>query len=346
MSDRTRSGETPALRARYRLRLQRKRFLWRALRSRHSLHCVADRTAQIRKGQLLAFTVLRNEAVRLKYFLHHYRKLGVDHFLVVDNGSQDGAAEWLAEAPDVSLWRTQAGYRDARFGLDWSGWLQIRYGHGHWCLTVDADEVLIYPHWDSRDLRALTARLDATGQPALGALMLDMYPRGRLGDAAYRAGEDPFETLCWFDDGPWRVQRQAPAQNLWVQGGVRERVFFADRPELSPTLNKLPLVKWNRRYAYRNSTHSILPPRLNLAYDGPGGAALSGVLLHSKFLDLVVARSADEKARGAHFNRPELFEAYYDRLSANPRLWSEASLRYTGWAQLEALGLMARGGWG
>lgn len=289
--------------------------------------------------------MLRNEAARLGFFLDHYRRLGVDHILAVDNGSDDGSAERLAGEPDVSLWQTGASYRAARFGLNWSNWLRMRYGHGHWCLTVDADETLIYPQWETRDLHALTARLDATGQPALGALMLDMYPEGHLSQTAYAPGDDPFGELGWFDDGPWRIRRQPPAGNLWVQGGVRERVFFAEAPERSPTLNKLPLVKWNRRFAYMNSTHSILPPPLNLAYDGPGGTALSGVLLHAKFLDGAIARAREEKRRGEHFAEPEAFDTYYDQLIADPALWQPGAIRYENAAQLEALGLMARGGW-
>ena len=60
-----------------------------------------------------------------------------------------------------------------------------------------------------------------------------------------------------------------PMRNLWLQGGTRDRVFFADRPECAPTLNKLPLVSWRRRYVYVNSTHSMLPPRLNRPMTAP-----------------------------------------------------------------------------
>lgn len=331
--------------ARYRLRLKRKRLLWRALRSRHRLSPVQDRTAAIGAGAILAFTVLRNEAVRLPYFLAHHRRLGVDHFLVVDNGSTDGTNELLAAEPDVSLWRTEASYRGSRFGVDWLTWLQIRHGHGHWCLTVDADEALIYPYWQSRDLKALTARLDATGQQAMGALMLDMYPRGALSETVYHPGDAPYSAIPWFDNGPWRVQRQYPAENLWVQGGVRERVFFSKAPDRSPTLNKLPLVKWNRRFTYVNSTHSILPPRLNRTYDGPHGTGLSGALLHSKFLADAISRSNEEKTRGEHFARPDMFDTYYDAIAANPTLWYPDSTRYEGWEQLERLGILSRGGW-
>lgn len=330
---------------RYKLRLKRRRLLWRSFRSRHRLTAVADRTAQIRPDTILVFSTVRNEAARLPFFLDHYRRLGAGHFLVVDNGSDDGTGELLAQQPDLSLWRTDASYRGARFGIDWIDWLLMHFGKGHWTLTVDADEILVYPDHDSRDLQALTSWLDATGRRAFGALMLDLYPDGALDAVPYRPGEDPFETLCWFDNGPWTVRRQAPVQNLWVQGGVRERAFFADTPRLGPTLNKLPLVKWHWRYAHVNSTHSLLPPGLNLAYDGPGGRGPSGVLLHSKFLDGVGDRARDEKHRGEHFSRPQDYDAYYDHLAARPCLKSDVSLRYEGWAQLERLGLMARGDW-
>ena len=59
---------------------------------------------QIAADDILVAATVRNEMIRLPYFLEHYRKLGVGHFLFVDNGSDDGTAAWLAEQPDVSLW--------------------------------------------------------------------------------------------------------------------------------------------------------------------------------------------------------------------------------------------------
>ncbi len=330
---------------RYRFRLQRRRLLWRSLRSRHQLSCPSDRTQGLAPDAILAFATMRNEIQRLPHFLDHYRRLGVDHFLIVDNGSQDGSRELLADQPDVSLWETPASYKAARFGVDWLTWLQMRYGHGHWCLTVDADEILVYPHCDSRTLRMLTGWLEKQNRDALGALMLDMYPKGAFETAEYRAGDDPFAVLRWFDAGPFRAARQAPLQNLWVQGGARERAFFADNPQRSPTLNKLPLVRWNRRYCYINATHAILPRRLNAAYDGPGGDVPSGVLLHSKFLPGIVEKSKEEKTRRQHFRQPGDFDSYYDDLIANPDLWTQQSVAYRDWRQLEDLGLMSRGGW-
>ncbi len=324
----------------YRLRLRRRRLLWRSFRSRHQLQSVINRTGSIRPDDVLLVSVQRNEAARLPYFLEYYRALGVAHFLFVDNDSDDDSAVYLAAQDDVSVWWTQNSYRESRFGLDWLTWLQIRYCHTHWTLMLDADELLIYDGQDRHDLRDLTAMLDRMGRRAFGALMVEPYPKGALNQAEYTKGQNPMELLDWFDPGPYRAVRQAPLGNLWVQGGVRERAFFPDDPQKSPTLNKLPLVKWDRRYAYVNSTHSALPPSLNGQYSGPDDPAPSGVLLHTKFLPEIVSKSAIEKARRQHFARPEDFDSYYEALEDAPDLWSAQSVQYSGPQQLIELGLM------
>ena len=73
----------------YRMRLKRKRFKLRARRKSRELTPLADRTSEIRPNDILLFCTMRNEDVRLPFFLRYYRDLGVDHFLFVDNGSDD-----------------------------------------------------------------------------------------------------------------------------------------------------------------------------------------------------------------------------------------------------------------
>lgn len=309
------------------------------------MHSVIDRTGTIRSDDILAVVVLRNEAIRLPYFLDYYRRLGVSQFLIVDNDSDDGSGDYLAGQPDVSLWHTAHSYHGSRFGLDWLTWLQIKYAHGHWCLMVDVDELLAYSDDQTHDLKKLTAWLDSQGRLGFGALMLDLYPKGPLDQCAYVPGQDPREVIQWFDPSPYRVERQAFVNNLWVQGGARERMFYSDDPKRSPTLNKIPLVKWDRRHSYVNSTHSILPQQLNMLYDGPGGSAPSGVLLHTKFLPEIVSKSEIEKQRQQHFHTPSDFDHYYDRLSTAPDFWHSKSVKLASVAQLETLGLMRAPRW-
>ncbi|MEM7240713.1 MAG: glycosyltransferase family 2 protein [Pseudomonadota bacterium] len=283
---------------------------------------------------------------RLPYWLNFHRALGVRHFLIVDNDSSDGTSNFLADQSDVSLWSTKARYRDARFGLDWSSYLQLKFGAGHWCLLLDADELLIYPFHDTHNLYTLTEEMEKRNQIALGCLMLDMYAKDGLGRGNYVSGTDPISVLSNFDVGPYRSVRQAPRQNLWVQGGMRERAFFAHNPRQSPTLNKIPLVNWKRAYAYTNSAHAALPPHMNLQYDGPTESKrITGALLHTKFLPEIVERSEIEKKRGQHFHTPEIFDRYYDAIQNKPNVWSEHSATYEGWQQLEDLSLITRAGW-
>ncbi len=329
----------------YRLRWKRRRLLLRAFRKRRQLSPVMDRTASIAPDDILAASTVRNEIARLPFFLEHHRKLGVRHFLFVDNGSDDGTAEYLAQQPDVSLWASTHSYKLSRFGVDWLTWLQLKHAHGHWCLTLDADEILIYPYHDTRPLPALVDWLERQGRQSFGALMLDMYPKGQLSAQEYREGDDPFDILCWFDGGNYMIRRKPDLQNLWIQGGVRARRFFAAEPKRAPTMGKVPLVKWNRRFAYVSSAHSLLPRRLNRVYDCNGGEAASGVLLHTKLLHSVVERSGEEKQRQEHFANSALYDAYYDDLVQDPDLWCDHSTRLTGWRQLESMGLMSRGGW-
>ena len=325
--------------------MERRRCQIRALRKRRELESVANRTAAIGKGDVLAFVTLRNEKPRLPFFLKYYRALGINHFLIVDNGSTDGGREWLAGQPDVSLWSTQASYRKSRFGTDWLNLLKFRYGHRHWTLTVDPDEFLVYPFSDTRPISALCDWLDQSGVRSFGTLLLDMYPKGPLDSAICQPGQDPFQIANWFDAGNYMISKNAKYGNLWIQGGPRARAYFAKTPEQAPSLNKIPLVRWDRKYAYASSTHMLLPRGLNQVYDEAGGEKLSGVLLHAKFLSSFADKAAEEVERREHFARGREYDAYHRQSITANGLWCEWSERYMGWRQLELLGLMSKGNW-
>ena len=329
----------------YVLRIARKRWRIRAIRKRRELTVVADRTRSIGSADILVFSTLRNERIRLPYFLRYYRDLGVGHFLIVDNGSDDGSREYLLDQPDVSLWSSAASYKRARFGVDWLNWLQMHHGHGHWTLVVDPDEFLVYPFCDTRPLRALTDWLDASSIRSFGAMLVDMYPKGNITAQPYADGQDPFEIASWFDSGNYTISRNHRYGNLWIQGGPRARMFFPDDPARAPALNKVPLVKWHRDYAYVSSTHMLLPRGLNLVYDEWGGEKASGCLLHAKFLDGFAAKSAEELKRRQHYANSGEYRAYDDGLKDRPDLWCKWSEKYINWRQLEILGLMSKGNW-
>lgn len=327
------------------LRLARKRWRIRAMRKRGELRSITNRTQIMRPDDLLVFSTLRNERVRLPFFLRYYRDLGVNHFLIVDNDSDDGSREYLAEQTDVSVWITKHSYKRSRFGVDWLNWLQMRYAHGHWSLVVDPDEFFVYPFCDTRPLRALTDWLDASSIKSFSAMLLDMYPKGPFDAKPYREGQDPFEIAQYFDSGNYSISRNQRFGNLWIQGGPRARMFFADTPERAPALNKIPLVKWSRDFAYVSSTHMLLPRGLNQVYDEWGGEKASGCLLHAKFLDTFPQKAQEEMDRKQHYANSHEYRAYQASLGTEPDLWCKWSEKYINWRQLEILGLMSKGNW-
>ena len=334
-----------SLLSRYLLRIARKRWRLRAYRKSRELTAIAPRTGRIGLSDILVFTTLRNERVRLPYFLNYYRNLGVNHFLIVDNASDDGSREYLADQPDVSLWSSAHSYKRSRFGVDWLNYLQMKYGHDHWTLVVDPDEFFVYPFCDTRPLRALTDWLDASSIKSFSAMLLDMYPKGPFDAHPYHEGQDPFEIAQYFDSGNYTIRRNTKYANLWIQGGPRARMFFADLPERAPALNKIPLVKWDREYAYVSSSHMLLPRGLNQVYDEWGGEKASGCLLHAKFLDTFPLKAEEEMARRQHYANSHEYRAYRSGISKEPDLWCKWSEKYINWRQLEILGLMSKGNW-
>ena len=315
------------------------------MRKSRQLRSIVDRTDQIREGDIFVMCTQRNEHVRLPYFLRYYRNLGVNHFFFVDNDSTDGSLDYLADQPDVSVWHTKGSYKRSRFGVDWLNYLCLKHAHGHWVLTVDPDEFFLYPFCDTRPMRALTDWLDASSIKSFSAMLLDMYPKGPINSNPYQRGQDPLEIANWFDPGNYTIQRNKRFGNLWIQGGPRARTFFSDMPEKAPALNKIPLVKWNKRYTYVSSTHMLLPRGLNLVYDEWGGEKASGVLLHTKFLDTFSVKAQEELERKQHYAASVEYKAYAAAAQQNPDLWCKWSEKYINWRQLEILGLMSKGNW-
>lgn len=327
------------------MRMERVEWQFRAFKKFFQLKKVVGRTNAIRKGSILSFSTVRNELPRLPYFFEYYRDLGIEHFFFVDNDSTDGTREYLAAQPDTSVWTTQGSYKRAKFGMDWLNALLNIYAHDHWALVVDVDEFLVYPKVDTRNLAALTDWLDASSRRSFGAMLIDMYSSTPIADTAYQPGDNPFDTLNYFDSGNYVYEQNHKYSNLWIQGGPRQRVFFHGQPELGPALNKIPLVRWSRGMVYISSTHTILPRGLNRVYDMWGGEKASGCLLHAKFLSIFADKAEEELARGQHYAASREYKAYQTHLAEGQGLWTPNSTRFSGWQQLEQLGLISSGGW-
>ena len=279
-------------------------------------------------------------------FFKYYRKLGVNHFIFVDNGSDDGCMTVLDKCEDVTVFYTESSYKKSNFGMHWLNFLLIIYGTDKWCLICDPDEFLVYPHMDTRSLNDLVEMLDRNGRKAFFTLMLDMYGKGDIDTNEYVEGENPVEFCPYFDKKGYYSRVGDRYQNLWAQGGVRSRVFSKNHPKSAPAINKTPLVKWKWNYSYISSMHMLIPGYLNRFYR-EDKASVTGCLLHFKFISLLKQKVEEEIQRKEHYNDSAEYKLYQKSLNESEDLFDpNISIKYENWKQLAELGLLRDGSWG
>ncbi len=288
-----------------------------------------------RPGEIRACLKVRNEALRLASVFDHHRALGVDRFLVIDDGSTDGTLDYLTAQPDTHVLRGEGGFAETRSGLRWVNTALNAFCDGHWTLTIDADEQFIFPGFEQVGLRALCGHLDQSQVCGVFALLLDMYGPGDVTEAIHTPGAPLLDTCNWFDPAPYTADRAGPYPHVQLQGGVRARVFdFSPYQPRPPVISKVPLVKWRRGMKYLLSTHAVtsIPIYPMLA-----------ALLHFKFLSDFPERVEAAVAEGQYFGGSIEYRAYQDRLRASGGrlcLHDANSVRFTGSEQLVALDLM------
>ena len=215
-----------------------------------------------------AFVNIHNEMAHLPEFLRHHRHIGVGRFVFVDNMSTDDSAAYLHRQPDVILYRTQDAFQTSSAGMRWINVLQERYGQHGWCLYADADEIFIYPGWETTPLSRLTAYLDREGAEGVAAFMLDLYPERLVNEAGKPATHVDYR----YYDANYEWIGQVRAPYLQAVGGVRWRLF-----QIHEVLHKVPLIR--QRSGRHINSHNTTPLRF---------ARISAVLLHYKLLNLAL----------------------------------------------------------
>jgi hypothetical protein len=249
--------------------------------------------SELGPDRILAISTVRNELSRLPYFLDYYRALGIDHFVFIDNASDDGTTDFLRGLNDATVVWTDESYKESRAGVLWMNAVLDEYGSGHWCLTADSDELFAYHGVELVDLKLLCRYLDSRGAEAVFSFMLDCYGPLPPSQQHYQPGQ-PFLQACpYFDGDGYHTHASDRFPYFAIFGGMRRRVFRNKGEDgWGPALRKVPLVKWRAGLAYVYSTHAMTPCRL---------ADITGVILHFKFLGDFGALAQAEVKRGDRY---------------------------------------------
>jgi len=215
--------------------------------------------------------IVHDEMFFLPAFLAHYRRLGADRFVILDDRSTDGTAAFLAAQPDVMVVESGLRYfeeiayppplralvRETRAVRLWRDQLMDQFCAGQWAVAVDPDELLSLP---DGGLPAFTAGLEAAGAEAAWGVMLDMYPE-RVADLLGAGADARFDPA-----GPWYFDARPhldPHQPIGAPPAVPRTVYPGSVSRLFAAYRVLPqgsLVRRIRRRlsGYRYEPHQII----------------------------------------------------------------------------------------
>ena len=307
-----------------------------------------SREIPLRKDEIRLFAVMRDEMLRLPYFVNYYRQAGVDRFFFIDNKSVDGSAEFILNQPDCHLFYTEGSYGNSRAGVDWLNSLLGMYGQGHWILLADIDEIFVYPSCETAGLANFCSWLDSCGHEAVYTILLDMYSELPIREVKYHQGED-FRIACPFYDKDYSLVPRYGIPGIFPAfppfehiGGPRPRLCFPRQntaavwPRIKPKLArrlmtmfqkvgflrnaeppvaatqtfKVPLVKWRRNFAF------VTSHRLNRVTLSP----VTGAMLHFKYFQDFGKRIDDALASGEHYMGSSEYRLYAKLLASNSNL--------------------------
>lgn len=270
----------------------------------NALELISDEASvdAARAAQVAVVACMRNEMFMLPHFLGHYRRLGVGAFLIVDNLSDDGTREYLAEQPDVALFSVDTDYKLSHYGVAWQQALLAAFRMGKWSVVADADELLVWQEPQRETLPALLSRPEFATAEAVRLFMLDMYPKGSLAEATF-AGGDPFAGAGFADRVPFlnSAAMRGPFSNqpAWTSA-LRHRLIPGARPNLF-TAQKLALLRYAPWMRLSEGMHFIGDVKV---------AERELIFAHFKYNADFRRKAQAEVARGQHFNDAEEYRKY------------------------------------
>lgn len=284
--------------------------------------------------QIVLFSTIRNEMDFLPWFFDYYRGIGVNRFVIIDNGSDDGSTEYAAQQNDAIVYRTDDNFFAAASGMRWINEMISRHGQENWCIFVDLDEQLMVPGIEENGLRPVLDGMRERDETILKAYMLDTYPDNLSELEPLKAGVQPINVSPFFD--PEHFFFGSPeAPYAQVRGGMRSRMF-----DLAEVLEKAPIV-WGGVGTRYLGNHSLTPGKIS---------AVSGVVLHHKMLrDGYAIRKTENLSGNARLKdrNPSCQRRYlryrdvFNESEVGASLKSPSSVEYTSSAQLIEMGLMA-----
>ena len=255
---------------------------------------ISIKSGEPKRSKLSLYSIVRNEIFLIRAFLNHYRNLGIEQFLILDDNSNDGTAEFLCEQTDCVILSSSFSYGDEipidlghkkekqRVGVVMTRAIPERFLMDQYAVYADADEFLFLPTGIS-SISEIVNILESNRIDCIAASFVEFYPRdlyGLSGEPEIRSLSDLLDHYPYYDARPsitiekGKYPRRAndlASMRLFRKFGISKH--FGRFPKLSLALDrhfplsyykysgyKTPILKWAENTWLKTPHDANVPP--------------------------------------------------------------------------------------
>ena len=240
---------------------------------------------------------VKDDLVKIKLQVEHHRKIGVKHFIYIDNISTDGTFEWLREQEDVTLYKVETSFK-GRTKSAWQNLAVKQEGYGKWYLILDSDELFAYPGMENINIQKYISFLEKKGITAITTPLVDMYSKGNI--FTTNVIENIRNEYCFFDTVYYVKSEE-------IYGGPRFRIF-----SMKNRLVKHSLLKMEKNMI--SGIHVNFPRHRNFE------TKVAAFLLHYKFLPNETQKYMEIAEKGNYSGGSKEYKTYIEFYKQNPNL--------------------------
>lgn len=349
-------------------------MIWGSKRPKHGLEDVSS-LIEIRSGhfdphKLSLFSIFRDEIYFVKAFLTHYRSIGIEQFLIFDDGSEDGTYSALCAEPDVvvltGIYRfgqevdvvfPDAAQRKLRAGTYYKCAITWQFFAETYALYADADEFLLLPS-GVFSLHEVIDHLQARQSTAILASVVELFPDHLENMIAKHQAPENFVDLItrygYFEPHPLikimpdtpkpRFVGAAKTQELFERFDIgrntaasRKGLFGLrkTKTEFKRTArHKTPIFRYSADHFMVGSHHGTALPDSKLML------CMAHFVFTEQFYNKAM-RAISWKGHAAGAEKYAHYLALYDTMRENKAgFLSDTSQKYTGAISLRNAGLM------
>ncbi|WP_240377981.1 glycosyltransferase family 2 protein [Bacillus piscicola] len=251
--------------------------------------------------------VVKNDLERIKMLYKHHKNIGINHFVIIDNDSEDRTLEWLCEQTDIDVYLVKEKFTSLK-KYGWINRIISMYGFNNWYLYVDSDELFVYEDMENRNISSLIKYAKKNKLNRIGSIMLDMYSDKSVFQTNNNT-ESIRDEYRFFDSDSY--SKEYSYKGLELRGGARKRVMNESNNWEGPLLTKNPLF-YLRQGEIFESAHFIFPFEKN--------TFIGSALLHYKFLESDLNRYKKIAQEGNFAGGSIEYKHYISSFESNPNL--------------------------